>query len=65
MQFLDPQHGWALSDQKIWKTSDGGAHWDTQFFGFGGNPSTTALERINDSVAVVAAHYENLFLTKN
>ncbi len=113
MQFLDPEHGWALSDQKIWKTSDGGIHWDsvpypgpmrpvadlhfkdfehgivqiykpgppyyysdilwtnngtdweTQTFGIGGNPSVTAIERINDSVAVVGAHYQNLFLTKN
>ena len=113
MQFLDPQHGWAVGDQKIWKTTDGGVHWDTvpypgpirplgdlhfkdfehgivqifipgppyyyseilwtndgtnwetQSFGFNGTPSITALERINDSVAVVSAHYENLFLTKN
>ena len=29
MQFLDPDRGWALGDKKIWKTSNGGAHWDT------------------------------------
>lgn len=113
MQFLDPQHGWALGDQKIWKTSDGGAHWDTvpypgpvrpldilhfkdfehgivqvfkpgppyyyseilwtnngkdwdtQTLGSNDHPSVTALERINDSVAIVAAHYDNLYVTKN
>lgn len=110
MQFLDPQRGWALGDKKIWKTSDGGAHWDTvpypgplravvdlQFKDFehgivqilkpgspyyseilwtndgvswetqslGASPSITALERLNDSVAVVAAHYQDIFVTKN
>lgn len=110
MQFLDPQHGWALGEQKIWKTSDGGAHWDTlpypgpvrtlvnlQFKDFehgiiqilkpnspyyseilwtndgqnfevqslGDSPSITALERLNDSVAVVADHYNDIFATQD
>ncbi len=110
MQFLDPDRGWALGDKKIWKTSDGGAHWDTvpypgpvrtvenlQFKDFehgivqilkpgspyyseilwtndgtnwetqslGTSPSITALERLSDSVAVVAAHYQDIFVTKN
>lgn len=29
MHFLDPDRGWALGDKKIWKTRNGGAHWDT------------------------------------
>ncbi|MBC7775333.1 MAG: PKD domain-containing protein [Phycisphaerae bacterium] len=111
IQFLDPLRGWALGDQKIWKTMDGGTHWDTvpypspirplgdlHFKDFehgiikiykpgppyyysdilwtndgtnwetqsiGDSPSITALERINDSVALAAAHYQNLFITKN
>jgi len=110
MQFLDPQRGWALGDKKIWKTSDGGVHWDTvpypgpvrtlgnlQFKDFehgivqilkpsspyyseilwtndginwetqslAPSPTITALERLNDSVAVVAAHYQDIFVTKN
>lgn len=110
MQFLDPQHGWALGEQKIWRTTDGGAHWDTvpypgpvrtvsslQFSDFehgiveilkpnspyysdilwtndgqtwevqsiDNSPSITAIERLNDSVAVVAAHYQDIFVTKD
>lgn len=110
MQFLDAQKGWAISGNAIWKTSDGGVHWDSipypgpirpvldlQFKDFehgivtirksdigvydailwtddgfnwtihniDNSPSITAIERLSDSVAVVAAHYQGIFVTKN
>jgi len=110
MQFLDAQKGWAISGTAIWKTTDGGVHWDSvpypgpvrtvialQFKDFehgivqirkpnspfydeilwtddgvnwtlhyiDDSPSITAIERISDSVAVVAAIYQGIYVTKN
>lgn len=110
VQFLTPQKAWAIGPHTIWKTEDGGMHWDSTIYPgpvrplkdlhfkdfehgiiqilkpgtpyysellwtndglhweldtVDYKPTITAIQRVSDSVAIISAHYQNFFTSKD
>lgn len=70
LSFSDAQHGMVVikkagslySEEVLW-TNDGGVQWTT--YTLDQNSNITAIERLNDSMALAAGHYEGVFATKD